>query len=183
MWRPAKFLSLALLPLGSATRAAPADIHDIRGPLAPDPFPPFVLTGILLTVLAGMFLLRRRRPTITESLASESRPDLRMALARLVTEYRDGTCLPDRLSIRLDGIVRDALATACGIPAHQLTSIELRQEVAGRLSQGTQKTLLEILSSCDLAKFAGRHLSAAEIDGALAAAERLVDDLAKGEES
>lgn len=176
-------LLLSFLALSSAVHAAPADIHDIRGPLPPEAMPPFVPTGVWLAVLAGIFVLHRRRQTIAELPAPEPPPDARMALSRLVAEYREGACLPDLVCIRLDVIVRDAVAAGGAIRAHHLTSIELRREAATHLAKTTRTALDEILSLCDLVKFAGRQLSPAEIDGALVAAERLVDELVKGDGS
>jgi len=180
MLRVAELVLLTTLFAGSAVAAAPADIRDIRGPLPPGAEPPFVMTAILLVLLAVVLWTSRRRPGMPPAPVPEARADARSALARLVAAHRDGACPREQLWNRLEEIIRTALATSTGMSARGRTVTELRRDAAAHLDDGTRAMLTEVLSLCELAKFACRGASPAEIESVLATAERLVDDLAKG---
>jgi hypothetical protein len=172
-------LILPLLAMASALSAAPLDIHDIHGPLPPEAVPPFILTGGMVLLFGWLFWLRRRQPTAEVAPLQTLRPDARTVMARLVAEYRDGICSREELCVRLDAIVRDVLGVRVGMPAHERTSTELRQEAATRLDERTVVILRDLLLFFDLIKFAGHRPDDAEIDGALGAAAGLVDDLSR----
>jgi hypothetical protein len=133
-----------------------------------DGLPPFVLTGGLLLLVGGLLVVRRRAmtgaPPSTPPITQTEDP-----LARLVSDYRTGRCPGDQLIIHVDGLVRDALAAGRGIPAHRLTSAELRAHLPdiGPLDG--------FMILADRVKFAGHMPGAAEIEDALALAAGLLE--------
>lgn len=182
-WR----IPLPLLLLASCVLAAPADIHDIRGPIALDGLPPFVLSGGVLLLIGGLWLLQRKRrrpesapPPPGQFSPTTPGPDANDLLTRLVADYRQGTCPNDQIVIRLDEIVRGALAATTGIAAQRRTAAELSREATACLNEETRASLDALLSLCDRVKFAGHRPARAEIDWALHGAARLFDGLPEG---
>ena len=181
-----------LLPLAFAAGAALAepeqaspsnargDIQDIRGFMPMDGPPPFALTGGLLLLVGGLLLVRRRAMTGVSPppppLAEPEDP-----LARLLADHRNGRCPGDLLIIRLDGLVRDALSARSGIPAHRLTSAELRRSLWDRVSTEERRAPLDgFLNLADRVKFAAHVPATAEIEAAVLVATRLLEAVPEG---
>ena len=167
-----------LLMLASSVIAVPADIQDIRGPLpVAAGLPPFVLTALLLLVVGALWFVRRRRSSAAPPPATPA-PDARDLLARLVVDYRQGACDSEQVVLRLDGLLRRALAASTGIPAPWRTAAELRAVLMTRLDEEQAASLNKLLSLCDQTKFAGHRPDGHELDWALDAGASLIDSLA-----
>jgi hypothetical protein len=163
-----------LLMLATSALAAPADIQDIRGPLpAAAGLPPFFLTALLLLLVGALWFFRRRRSAAPPPAA----PDARELLARLVVDYRQGACDSEQVVLRLDGILRRALAAITGIPAPWRTTAELRALLITRLDAEQTASLDKLLSLCDQTKFAGHRPDGHEVDWALDVSAGLIDGL------
>jgi hypothetical protein len=163
-----------------ATNSLATQFHDIRGPLAAAGLPAFALTGGGVLLLAGGWLLLRRRAgrdmrtPAPPPAAPQPAPGDR--LAQLADDYRLGRCPGDLLILRLDDLIRDALAAGSGIPAHSLTSTELQRHLATiRFADEDARVLLgRLLPLTDRVKFAGHQPVPGEIDDALRAAAGLL---------
>lgn len=157
--------------------AAGAELQDIRGPMQPDSLPPFTLTvGVLLAAGALLLLLgRRRAPAEPPSCTAPAERD---PLAVLAEEYRCGVCPGERVIVRLDALVRDALATRAGVPARHLTSWELGRRLGTEWAAGT--ALARLLALGDRTKFAGHRPDALEVEAALQDASVVLKAIATG---
>jgi hypothetical protein len=163
-----------------APATAPIDIRDIRGPFVAEGLPPFALTGGALLLVGGLLIVRRRTRSGVPPPPGVSRHDDRNLLARLVADHRQGACRGDQIVVRLDGILRDSLAEATGIPAPMRTSVELRAEAMTGLNAEQRAWLDDLLVLCDRVKFAGHQPDRAEVDWALSVAASFLDDLPTG---
>ena len=154
------------------------DIRDIRAALPVAVTPPFALTGGLLLLVGGLFLIRRklrRHAAVTPPPPGETGPAPGDLLARLGSDYRQGNIPGEQLIVRLDALIRSALAARTGVPAQRLTSAEFQQRAAPFLND-MEKTLLGgLLPLGDRVKFAGYRPEPAALDWALGAAGRLLE--------
>jgi hypothetical protein len=197
-------------PEPPATGSAELAFRDIRGPLPIDGPPPFAVTGGVLLLAGGLFLVVRRAHRVRRGAPlppCEPRPDPKAQLAELADAHRRGACPDDILIVRLDALVRDLLATTTGIPARCLTSAELtraftpaeaasgaqafaRSGSAAEVASATGRSLGvgsspgsalgPLLALGDRVKFAGHRPGTVEVDDALRTAGRLVDGLSAG---
>ena len=168
-------LAAASRAVSSAAEVAPGGLQDIRGPLPVDGFPPFALSGAVL-LLAGATLAARRfarRPGALPPLPppSAAAADPAGEVARLGHAYRGGSCSGEQAIVRLDALVRDALAVRAGIPARCLTSTELLRHPALLAPDGERaRALLSRLGAvADRVKFGGHRPVPGEVEAALAA--------------
>lgn len=158
-------------PADPASAAVSADIYDIRGPLSSDILAPFVVTGGMLVLAAGLFFIRRNiRQHESTSMPDVAEPhlDANDLLAGLATDFREGACSGEHAVIRLDGIVRGTIAARTRIPAQQLTSAELsRSKILVFLDQDKQALLNALLMLFDQVKFAGKQPDAGAVEEVL----------------
>jgi LPXTG-motif cell wall-anchored protein len=176
-----RFSCLLAVLLAASGAFAAADIRDIRGPLPLASPPPFILSGAVLLLAAGLLLSRRRskrssRHEVAVPPAVPPGPAADELLACLAADYRQGACPGGQALIRLDRLLRGALAASSGIPAMRLTAVELlpRLEAAAILNPGELALLGSLLSLCDRVKFAGHSPAADEVERALNAAGNLI---------
>jgi hypothetical protein len=175
-------LSLAMLGAhaaaapGLSMAAAPADIHDIRGP-KPIPSPwlaPLIAATVLLAAGGGYaaWVWNRRR-----LLEPGSQP-LDIALARLdqVRQLMD----PPRgreFSIEVSGAVRDYIESRFGLRAAHLTTDEFLHQLLEPTESSLSAhrvSLDNFLQTCDLAKFGGWNLDAADMEAMLQSARQFI---------
>jgi hypothetical protein len=167
-------------PAAAARAGVQAELRDIRGPLALASPPPFVLSGGVLLLAAGLFLASRRNRRRGLPMAAQTAPaaatgaDANVLLARLAADYRQGICPGDLLLTRLDGLIRSVLDATTGIPATRLTSLEIPARAAAVLEPEEQELLDGLLALCDQAKFAAYRPGPDEVERALDAAGKLI---------
>lgn len=155
-----------------------AGMHDIRGPVAVATLPPFALSGGVLLLFGGLWLLRRRRHASTAVAPAVTPSACREGLAGLAAEYRQGQLTDEEAIRRLDALLREAMTTA-GFPAHVRTSLELRILAEDRLDPTARRCLADLLALGDQAKFACHQPGSAAIGQALLDAETLFTALAR----
>jgi hypothetical protein len=124
--------------------------------------------GVLGAAMAGAWVARRRRPAPADPVAA-----LRARLRRLEAEVASGLAGAAGGAAELSAILREYLALRTAIPAPDLTTEEIRSRLAAEPRTAERgAALAEVLSRCDLAKFAGQGAGAA----ALRADIRAVDE-------
>ncbi len=174
-------LQVLAAPATAATaEAAPRDIRDIRGPLQLQFSPPFVMTGGVTILLAGLLYFRRRprRPGLSampEAVANE--PDTTELLTRLSEDFRQGRCAGDQAIARLDALLRNELEIRAEIPAPQSTTLELsiHLDQSMWLDAETRAQLARFLALCDRVKFSAHSPSESEVEATLATVRTVCD--------
>jgi hypothetical protein len=163
----------------AAAHASTADIRDIRGPkpLSGDwTVPLMVLAGLLTGAAAyGSWFWSRRRARLPRSPAE-------IALERLVAaqdliEVQNAR----EFSIEVSGIVREYIEQQFQVRAVQRTTDEFLHDLVDsshRALTAHRGTLDGFLETCDLAKFGGWNLSAADRETLRAGAVRFVTESA-----
>jgi hypothetical protein len=167
-----------------APQASAEEIRDIRGPkpLGGDwTIALAVLAGVLTGAAAyGTWMWSRRRARLPQTpveIALE-----RLAAARSLIEAQ--SCR--EFSIEVSGIVRDYIEQQFAMRAAHRTSdeflhylIEPAQSEAGHRALAAHRAnLAAFLETCDLAKFGGWNLSAADMESLRAGAVRFVNESA-----
>lgn len=157
---------LLLLCLALATAASARELRDIRGPVAIATLPPFLLTSVMLLLLGGLLLWRRK---------SRAKPSARSAatvtvsahehLRRLAADYRRGACSGSELILRLDSLLRECIAAETGLPAPRLTAQELL--AAATMAHLDAASLAPLLALLDRIKFAGQPPTREAVEQAL----------------
>ena len=181
----ARATAQASAPQTSAPQASAEEIRDIRGPkpLGGDwTMPLAVLAGVLSGAAAyGTWRWSRRRARLPQTpveIALE-----RLAAAQSLIEAQ--SCR--EFSIAVSGIVRDYIEQQFAMrAAHRTTDeflhdlVELEQPEAGhhRALAAHRGSLAGFLETCDLAKFGGWNLSAADMESLRAGAVRFVKESA-----
>jgi hypothetical protein len=177
----------AAAPLSSASAAtSTADIRDIRGPKrlgAGWTLPIVVLAGLLVGGAAyGSYAWsRRRRAPLPRTPAEVALA--RLAAAQALIEAGAGR----EFSIEVSSIVRDYIETQFEVRAahrttdeflHDLLDAAARFDPAQRALTAHRDSLAGFLETCDLAKFGGWNLSAADMETLRAGALRFVSESA-----
>ena len=155
------------------------DLRDIQGPLPVATLPPFLLSGGVLLLAAGLYFLRRRchhplDPPQAVAAPTHAGED---ALAVLAGAYRQGMCPGDQALAHLDALVRQTLSSATSLPAPHLTRPEIVARAAALLGPEDLNRLDRLLARCDLAKFAGHRPGQEEVEDALSLAGALINAL------
>jgi hypothetical protein len=163
----------------AAAHASTADIRDIRGPkpLHGDWTLPLIVVAGLLTGAAayGSWFWSRRRTRLPRSPAE-------IALERLVAaqgliDVQNGR----EFSIEVSGIVREYIEQQFQVQAAHRTTDEFLHDLVDsshRALTAHRGTLEGFLATCDLAKFGGWNLSAADRETVRAGAVRFVTESA-----
>lgn len=168
--------SIAARPQNAGIAAPAADIHDIRGP-KPIPSPwliPFVAATSLLALGAAYaaWAWNRRRFQV----ASKRPLDIaleRLAKARLLMEPPRGR----EFSIEVSSAVRDFIESRFDLLATHLTTYEFLHQLlepVDSLLAGHRSLLDNFLQTCDLAKFGGWNLAAADMEAMLESARQFI---------
>lgn len=172
------FLSLILsLPLGAQQPA-----EDIRGPKPPievpagesaAAWPLYALFALLLLLLAvGTFwwMKRRQRPQVSAE---------QWARQELDGLERSGGAMPaGDFALAASRVVRVFVERKFGVAAPKRTTEEFLQELARSENEALvsrSHTLRGFLASCDMAKFAGTDLEAAERGNLVANAKAFIE--------
>lgn len=186
MNRTRMLATLALMLAAHAAAAqAPADeIRDIRGPKPLGgnwTIPMIVVAGLLTGAAAyGSWLWSRRRARIPQTPAE-------LALARLAAARPLIDALRGReFSIEVSGIVREYIEQQFAMRAAHRTTDEFLHDLiepalpdAGHRALAAHRgNLAAFLETCDLAKFGGWNLSAADMETLSAGALRFVTESA-----
>ena len=164
----------------------PAAAEDIRGPKAlveiPVPEKPPVLLwssvggGVLLLALAAYFWKKRARNQRLKS-------PREIALASLAgLETSREAIAAEAFANRAAQTVRQYIAERFGLAAPRRTTEEFLRDLAKQESSplvGEIDDLRAFLKSCDLAKFAGSHLTSAQRDELLEAARGFIHSTSK----
>ena len=164
----------------------PAAAEDIRGPKAlveiPVPEKPPILLwsciggGVLLLALAAYFWKRRARQQRLKS----PREIALASLAGLQTSRE--AIAAEAFANRAAQTVRQYIAEHFGLAAPRRTTEEFLRDLAKQESSplvGEIDDLRAFLKSCDLAKFAGSHLTSAQRDELLEAARGFIHSTSK----
>lgn len=175
----------------SVLDADPQGIRDIKPPIALRRFPArlaaILAVGAGALALAIALILRRRRRR-REAAAASPRPPHEVAreeLRRLRAMNLPGAGRVVECYVRLSGIARRYIEARFGLRAPDRTTEEFLAEAArGDVLDARAQVLIgDFLERCDLVKFARYGPTAGEVDGAFEAAERFVEETARGRET
>jgi hypothetical protein len=154
--------------------SATDDIRDIRGPIAPPEWSPWLLyVGLLLALCACAWLARRalrtrRRQPLT--------PYARARQQLMAADPRQSPSPPDVFAERVSLAVREYVEARFELPATHRTSEEFLADLLVSEALAPQRPLLSgFLQACDLAKFAGRTLQREAMNELHAAALHFIE--------
>lgn len=140
------------------------DIAGIREIAPPSFAPPFVLSGVLALLLAGLlFLAYKRRQRVRPPTMSVQSAGAAALLAQLAESMRLGQCPNDQAITQLDALLRNEFESRAGLPACRSTTQELN-DMARRcdwLDADAQSRLSRFLMLSDRVKFS-RYLPGVE---------------------
>ena len=148
----------------------------------------WVAGAVGLVALAGAAILvqRRRRPVapspepVPESQSVPAGDIARAALARLRDGLAGEGCPASAAPFELAAVLRTYIDQRLGLPAPRRTTEETISQLpavtdgAGLSAEALARNAEETLAICDLAKFAGRAATRADMETALGAAEAFV---------
>jgi len=176
--------ALAAEAQAPAPQAGADEIRDIRGPKPLDgswTVPVIVVLGLLTGAAAyGSWLWSRRRGRLAQTPAEAALA--RLAAAQVLIDAQNGRAF----SIEVSGIVRDYIEQQFAVRAAHRTTDEFLHDLvepalpdaAHRVLAAHRGTLAAFLETCDLAKFGGWNLSAADMQTLSAGAMRFVTESA-----
>lgn len=169
-------VALPALALPAVTAAQ--DIAGIREIASPSFTPPFILSGVLALLLAGLlFLAYKRRQRIQPPTMAVQSADAAALLAQLAESMRIGQSPNDQAIIKLDALLRDEFEGRAAVPACRLTTQELN-DMAQRcdwLDADTQARLSRFLTLSDRVKFSTYRPDDEDVATALKTVRILLD--------
>jgi hypothetical protein len=181
MMRPGLRMLRAVVALPALALPAVTAAQDIAGirEIAPPTFaPPFILSGVLVLLLAGLiFLAYKRRQLIQPPTMAVQSADTAAVLAQLAESMRLGQCPNDQAIIKLDALLRDEFEGRAAVPACRLTTQELN-DMARRcdwLDADAQSRLSRLLTLCDRVKFSAFQPDHEDVASAMETVRILLD--------
>src|SRR6266404_4205088 len=151
------------------------DIHDIKG-LVPLPHNWWWLFILVAALALAYWLWKRKRPTDATNAAPPPMP-YEVAI-RALQQLREENPPVEEFYTRLSDIVRHYLEGRFHLRAPERTTEEFLYEVSqnNTLAQEHKELLGAFLQESDLVKFARHHPEQSDMNRALEAAEKFVDD-------
>lgn len=181
-WAAAMLLGTAVA-VSTGRGAVVEDIRDIRGPQADVPVwvLAVVIAGVGLLALAGYGLWRRRRRRPAPILSPLALAERRLAEIRLaMTPAESG-----RFAVEISAVVREYIEHRFDVRSPRLTSEEFLRTMLGSSDAALVRQrprLSQILSECDLVKFADVRFNVDAMDALHGAALSFVRETATREE-
>lgn len=181
MMRSGLLMLRAVVALSSLALPAVTAAQDIAGirEIAPPSFaPPFILSGVLALLLAGLlFLAFKRRQRIQPPTMAVQSADAAALLAQLVESMQLGQCPNDQAIIKLDALLRDEFEARAAVPACRLTTQELNEMAKRRdwLDADAQSRLNRFLMLSDRVKFSAYRPDDEDVATALHTVRILLD--------
>jgi len=167
------FLTLPLWSQEAEDIRGAKPLIDIPAPEKASAWPLYVLIGVLvLLLIAGIFwwMKRRARPEVSaEQWARQELDDLRSS---------GGAMLPGDFALAASNVTRVFVERKFGLAAPKRTTEEFLQELSVTKDESLvsrMEPLRGFLKSCDMAKFAGTNLEAAERENLITKAKAFVD--------
>ncbi len=145
--------------------------------------------GLGLVFLALVWLIvhrfRSRRRTRIEAIESRHLPADEQALVRLEEVEQGGALEQEDLKpayLEMSDIIKTYIARRFGFPASELTTLEIRNELAARPAGESAESLIrKWLEAADLVKFANQQATSDEAVRALEEARTFVEKTRRGE--
>lgn len=138
------------------------------------------LVAIAVFALIAWWRRRPRKPAAAEAPAPLPMPSRALSV-RAQLDHLRATRLIEAGRVRdfhgsLSAILRGFLGQRFDLPGRRLTSTEILAGLEGKaLDRQTYQAIAELLTGCDLAKFAKATPTAAEMEARLASAYRMVE--------